>query len=64
VHAVWQTAGGLSQVQGMQNLLQKPGAGWFDPGCQEGQLVEQGLVYYDDRSDCRLVDTNPKWRPG
>lgn len=40
-------------------MLQKSRVGWFDSGCEEGQLVELGLVYYDDRSDCRLVDANP-----
>jgi hypothetical protein len=64
VHALWPSSRRLSQVQGMPNLLQESGVGWFDPGCEEGQLVEQGLVQYDDRSDSRLADTNPKRRSG
>jgi hypothetical protein len=60
VHALWPPARRLSQIQSVPNLLQKSGVGWFDPGCEEGQLVEQGLVQYDDRSDSRLADPNSK----
>jgi len=64
VHALRPSARRVSQVQSMPNLLQKSGVGWFDPGCEEGQLVEQGLVKYDDRSDSRLADANPERRTG
>lgn len=62
MHALRQAARRLSQIQGMPNLLQESGVGWFDPGCEEGQLVEQGLVHYDDRSDSRPADSNPQRR--
>ena len=44
MHAVWSASCGLSEVQGLSNLLQKFGVGRSDPRCQEGQLVEIELV--------------------